>query len=100
MVRASFWAPVLIITLGVPSLSSLAQDTTSGGPDSVIVGPYGIPRLVMNEGGLWEEPIKIFENEKVTTFVPDITSLGCPSADRIIPAGVLSQFCLGNPAYG
>ncbi len=76
MVRASFWAPVLIIAFAVPSLSSFAQDTISGGPDSVITGPYGVPRLVINEGGTWEEPIKIFENEKVATFVPDITSLG------------------------
>ena len=69
MVRASIWALVLIIALAVSSISSFAQDITSGGPDSVIAGPFGVPRLVMNEGGLWEEPIKIFENEKVTTFV-------------------------------
>jgi TonB family protein len=76
MVRASFWASLLIIALAVPALSSRVQDTTSGGPDSVVTGPYGVPRLVVDEGGSWREPIRIFENEKVTTFVPDITSVG------------------------
>ena len=52
------------------------QDLTSGGPDSVIAGPFGEPRMVMSEGGQWSYPIRIFENDEVETFVPDITSSG------------------------
>jgi hypothetical protein len=31
-------------------------------PDTVIAGPYGIPRLVRAEGGQWSEPIKVFSD--------------------------------------
>src|SRR3954454_15775230 len=72
--RSSFGALVLAWMLSATHLTSLAQDTTSGGPDSVLNGPYGVPRLVVNEGGNWEEPIKIFENKNVVTYVPDLTS--------------------------
>jgi hypothetical protein len=32
--------------------------------------------MVMSEGGQWSYPIRIFENDAVETFVPDITSSG------------------------
>jgi TonB family protein len=61
--------------LGLSALC-LGQDTTSGGPDSIIAGPFGEPRMVMSEGGEWSYPIKVFTNSEVETFVPDITSPG------------------------
>src|SRR5579871_481656 len=75
MVRGSYRTLVFLLTL-TATYPAFAQDTSSGGPDSVTAGPYGVPRLVMNEGGSWEEPIKVFENEKAVTYVPDITSPG------------------------
>jgi TonB family protein len=64
---------VMIIALAT---LCLGQDTTSGGPDSIIAGPFGEPRMVMSEGGEWSYPIKMFANSEVETFVPDITSPG------------------------
>lgn len=54
----------------------ISQDQTSGGPDSIIAGPFGEPRMVMSEGGQWSNPIKVFADSEVETFVPDITSPG------------------------
>lgn len=66
---------VFLGSLAIPSVG-LGQDLTTGGPDSIISGPYGEPRMVMSEGGEWSYPIKIFANDEVETFVPDITSPG------------------------
>lgn len=76
MRRSVFRALALASFLFAAPCTFSAQDTTSGGPDSVITGPYGVPRLVMNEGGRWDEPIRIFENKNVVTYVPDLTSPG------------------------
>jgi TonB family protein len=75
MVRVCLYVAFAASVLGFP-IHSLPQDMSSGGADSVVAGPYGVPRLVMNEGGFWEEPIKVFENEQVITYVPDITTSG------------------------
>jgi TonB family protein len=61
--------------LALPALC-LGQDTTSGGPDSIIAGPFGEPRMVMSEGGEWSYPINVFADSEVEAFVPDITSPG------------------------
>jgi hypothetical protein len=45
-------------------------------PDTVIAGPYGVPRLVKNEGGQWSEPIKVYSNAEEIVYVPDITTPG------------------------
>jgi TonB family protein len=67
-----------LAVLGSLALSTLGlgQDLTSGGPDSIIAGPFGEPRMVMSEGGEWSYPIKVYANSDVETFVPDITSPG------------------------
>lgn len=67
-----------LAVLGSLALSTLGlgQDLTSGGPDSIIAGPFGEPSMVMSEGGEWSYPIKVFTNSDVETFVPDITSPG------------------------
>jgi cell division septation protein DedD len=36
----------------------------------------GEPRMVMSEGGEWSYPIKVYANNEVETFVPDITAPG------------------------
>lgn len=64
-----------MLALAISTLC-LCQDLTSGGPDSIIAGPFGEPRMVMSEGGEWSYPIKVFANNEVETFVPDITSPG------------------------
>jgi TonB family protein len=66
---------IFLMILAIPTLS-LSQDTTSGGPDSIIAGSFGEPRMVMSEGGEWSYPIKVFANDALETFVPDITSPG------------------------
>jgi TonB family protein len=66
---------MLAMILALPALC-LGQDTTSGGPDSIIAGPFGEPRMVMSEGGEWSLPIKVFADSEVETFVPDISSPG------------------------
>lgn len=66
---------IYVTVLSLPVLC-LCQDTTSGGPDSIIAGPFGEPRMVMSEGGEWSYPIKVFADSEVETFVPDITSPG------------------------
>jgi TonB family protein len=65
----------LVSILAISTLF-LGQDLTSGGPDSIIAGPFGEPRMVMSEGGEWSYPIKVFASADVETFVPDITSPG------------------------
>ena len=67
--------PIIVLFFAV-SMALLGQDLTSGGPDSIIGGPFGEPRMVMSEGGEWSYPIKVFANSEVETFVPDITSPG------------------------
>lgn len=57
-------------------INANAQDTTTGGLDSIIAGPYGIPKMVMNEGGGWDIPMKVYRDEKVEVFIPDITKPG------------------------
>ena len=69
--RVSISAPILAL-----SMLCISQDLTSGGPDSIIAGPFGEPRMVMSEGGQWSYPIKVFANAEIETFVPDITSPG------------------------
>lgn len=39
----------------------------------VIAGPYGVPRLVQDDTGAWQEPMEVFHNTKVEVFIPDIT---------------------------
>jgi TonB family protein len=67
--------------LGILAISALCrgQDLTSGGPDSVMAGPFGEPRMVMSEGGEWSYPLEVYANAKVEMFVPDITSPGWAS---------------------
>jgi TonB family protein len=45
-------------------------------PDTVIAGPYGVPRLVRTEGGQWSEPVQVFSNTDEVVYVPDITTSG------------------------
>ena len=71
------WTRVLTsVSILAVSMLCVGQDTTSGGPDSIIAGPFGEPRMVMSEGGEWSYPIKVFANADVEAFVPDITSQG------------------------
>lgn len=71
------WTRVSVLVAVIASSAlCLSQDATSGGPDSIIAGPFGEPRMVMSEGGEWSYPIKVFADSKVETFVPDITSPG------------------------
>lgn len=69
--RVSLSVPILAL-----SMVCASQDLTSGGPDSIIAGPFGEPRMVMSEGGQWNYPIKVFANAELDAFVPDITSPG------------------------
>jgi hypothetical protein len=66
---------MLVMILALSTIC-LGQDKTFGGPDSIIAGPFGEPRMVMSEGGEWSYPIKVFANNEVETFVPNITSTG------------------------
>jgi TonB family protein len=45
-------------------------------PDTVIAGPYGVPRLVRTDGGQWSEPIKVFSDINQVVYIPDITTPG------------------------
>jgi hypothetical protein len=45
-------------------------------PDTVVAGPYGVPRLVRTEGGQWSEPVQVFSNTDEIVYVPDITTPG------------------------
>lgn len=54
-------------------LTTVAQAQT---PNTVIAGPYGVPRLVRNEGGQWSAPIQVFSNAAEIVYVPDITTPG------------------------
>ena len=69
--RVSISVPILAL-----SMLCVSQDLTSGGPDSIIAGPFGEPQMVMSEGGQWSYPIRVFANADIETFVPDITSPG------------------------
>lgn len=57
-------------------IGASAQDTTTGGLDSIIPGPYGVPVRVINEGGGWDVPIKVFQDDDVEVFIPNITQPG------------------------
>lgn len=65
----------LVSILAVPMICP-CQDTTSGGPDSIIAGPFGEPRMVMSEGGEWSYPLKVYEDTATTAYTPDITTPG------------------------
>jgi TonB family protein len=71
MVRRAIWTYILIVFV---SVVSVAQDKTLGGPDSIVAGPYGVPRLVADEGGGWDIPIQVFEDDKYMVFIPDLTA--------------------------
>lgn len=58
---------VLLIALPSPGNGQSPQDT------GIIAGPYGVPRLVQDDTGAWQEPIKVFENAETEVFIPDIT---------------------------
>jgi TonB family protein len=45
-------------------------------PDTVIAGPYGVPRLVKDDGGQWSTPIQVFSNADEIVYIPDITQPG------------------------
>jgi TonB family protein len=68
-------ASALVMMLAISAIS-LAQNPAFGDPDNIIAGPYGEPRMVMDEGGGWSYPIKLFSNNAMETFTPDITSDG------------------------
>jgi hypothetical protein len=68
--------PVAILILVCSSVLLNGQDTTSGGSDSVLTSPYGVPRMVMNEGGQWNAPLKVFEDATKMAYTPDITAPG------------------------
>lgn len=59
----------LLLLLTFAATTACAQNL-----DTVIAGPYGVPRLVQNEGKQWEVPIKVYEDSQVSIFVPDLTS--------------------------
>jgi|SRR5579862_824432 len=67
---------LLALSMSGSSAHSFAQTPALGNQDSVMTGPYGVPRLVLNEGGAWEEPIKVYEDSQVQIYVPDLTSPG------------------------
>jgi TonB family protein len=66
--QSSSWFWLAIVT----SLLILASIPSARG-QNVIAGPYGVPRMVMDDTGTWQEPIPIFENAKMKVFIPDIT---------------------------
>jgi TonB family protein len=41
--------------------------------DSVVADPYGVPRMVLDDTGTWQEPIEVFADAKMRVFIPDIT---------------------------
>src|SRR5665213_3426236 len=45
-------------------------------PNTTIAGPYGVPRLVKDEGGQWSAPVQVFSNAKEIVYIPDITTPG------------------------
>jgi hypothetical protein len=45
-------------------------------PNTVITGPYGLPRLVCNEGEQWVEPIQVYSDTTEIVYIPDITKPG------------------------
>ncbi len=45
-------------------------------PNTVVAGPYGVPRLVRTENGAWSEPIQVFSSSEKIAYVPDITTPG------------------------
>ena len=60
---------ILFLILAVPALC-FGQGLT---PDSVLVGPYGVPVMVMSEGGEWSYPLKVYEDAATVSYTPDIT---------------------------
>ena len=42
-------------------------------PNTVITGPYGVPRLVRDEGEQWVEPMWVYSDAKEIVYIPDIT---------------------------
>ncbi|MHB1960446.1 MAG: TonB family protein [Acidobacteriaceae bacterium] len=56
------------------SVSILAISTLCLGQDpGVMIGPYGVPRMVLDDTGTWEVPIKVFADAKEEVFIPDVT---------------------------
>lgn len=53
-----------------------ASTSVAQTPDTVIAGPYGVPRSVRDEAGQWSTPIKVFSNANEIVYVPDITTPG------------------------
>lgn len=43
--------------------------------ERVITGPYGVPRMVLDDTDTWQEPTEVFSNDKMRVFIPDITGL-------------------------
>jgi TonB family protein len=43
------------------------------GQQDVITGPYGVPRMVLDDTDTWQEPIEVFADAKMRVFIPDIT---------------------------
>jgi hypothetical protein len=70
------WLQTLILTFC--AVSVLGQNDIIGpsGEGSFITGLLGVPRLVLNEGGSWTNPLLVFKNSEIEIFIPDITVPG------------------------
>lgn len=42
-------------------------------PNTVITGPFGVPRLVCDEDEQWVEPIRVYSDATEIVYIPDIT---------------------------
>lgn len=63
--------PVCFLVLLAFSQTTMGQTDTNIG---VVAGPFGVPRLVLDEGGNWVEPIKVYSDSNREIFIADITS--------------------------
>jgi TonB family protein len=68
--RLLFLASILVS--GVFAFADDGQAFADGQQD-VITGPYGVPRMVLDDTDTWQEPIEVFADAKMRVFIPDIT---------------------------
>ncbi len=63
---AILWA-LFVVGLLISSSVTFAQE------EDIIAGPYGVPRMVKDDLGNFQEPIEVFKSSTARVFIPDIT---------------------------
>lgn len=66
-------AKYVLLAVLVATASVGSAKAQQGQDSGVIAGPYGVPRLIQDDTGAWQEPIEVFQSAKVEVFIPDIT---------------------------